>query len=97
MTEPERVDCTDCFAPPGPDNTRIAYVKTGGGLSETWHTPDRPALAITQINMEEVALLTSRDVNCSSVREATGTTDGWCSRVLTAVGCLPRQHRDAGT
>ncbi|WP_030935837.1 helicase associated domain-containing protein [Streptomyces sp. NRRL B-24720] len=53
MTEPERVDCTDCFALPGPDNTRVAYVKTGGGISETWHTPDCPALAITQINMEE--------------------------------------------
>ncbi|WP_392675946.1 hypothetical protein [Streptomyces sp. LN785] len=51
MTETERVDCTDCFALPGPDNTRIAYVKTGG--SETWHIPDCPALAITQINMEE--------------------------------------------
>lgn len=35
--ETERVDCTDCFALPGPDNTRIAYVKTGGGFSETWH------------------------------------------------------------
>ncbi len=53
MTETERVDCTDCFALPGPDNTRIAYVKSGGGISETWHTPDCPALAITQINMEE--------------------------------------------
>ncbi|GAA3482301.1 hypothetical protein [Streptomyces yanii] len=53
MTETERVDCTDCFALPGPDNTRIAYVKTGGGISETWHAPDCPALAITQINMEE--------------------------------------------
>ncbi|MFE2943447.1 hypothetical protein ACFXKG_30995 [Streptomyces sp. NPDC059255] len=24
--ETERVDCTDCFALPGPDNTRVAYV-----------------------------------------------------------------------
>ncbi|WP_326794032.1 hypothetical protein OHA79_52435 (plasmid) [Streptomyces sp. NBC_00841] len=51
--ESERVDCTDCFALPGPDNTRIAYVKTGGGISETWHAPDCPALAIRQINFEE--------------------------------------------
>ncbi|GAB2953658.1 hypothetical protein [Streptomyces sundarbansensis] len=51
--ETERVDCTDCFALPSPDNTRIAYVKTGGGISETWHAPDCPALAIMQINMEE--------------------------------------------
>ncbi|MEV6250626.1 hypothetical protein AB0M38_31265 [Streptomyces sp. NPDC051742] len=51
--ETERVDCTDCFALPGPDNTRIMYVKTGGGVSETWHTPDCPALAIMQINMAE--------------------------------------------
>ncbi|MFD7232831.1 hypothetical protein [Streptomyces sp. NPDC059881] len=43
--ETERVDCTDCFALPGSDNTRIAYVKTGGGISETWHTLDYPALA----------------------------------------------------
>ncbi|MET7498194.1 hypothetical protein ABZV61_41710 [Streptomyces sp900116325] len=28
-------------------------MKTGGGISETWLTPDCPALAITQINMEE--------------------------------------------
>ncbi|MFE4654749.1 hypothetical protein [Streptomyces sp. NPDC056707] len=53
MAETERVDCTDCFALPGPDNTRVAYVKTGGGISETWHTPDCPALAIMKINMEE--------------------------------------------
>lgn len=53
MTETERVDCTDCLALPGPDNIRVAYVKTGGGISEPWHTPDCPALAIMQINMEE--------------------------------------------
>ncbi|MFE2093381.1 hypothetical protein [Streptomyces sp. NPDC059460] len=53
MTETERVDCTDCFALPGPDNTRIAHVKTSGEISETWHTPDCPALAIMQINMGE--------------------------------------------
>ncbi|MFE7948196.1 hypothetical protein [Streptomyces sp. NPDC057426] len=51
--ETERVDCTDCFALPGPDNTRIAFVRIGGGISETWHTPDCPALAIMQINSEE--------------------------------------------
>ncbi|MGW3661327.1 hypothetical protein ACWD6R_39420 [Streptomyces sp. NPDC005151] len=51
--ETERVECTDCFALPGPDNTRIAFVKTGGGISETWHAPDCPALAIMQINFEE--------------------------------------------
>ncbi|WP_369384119.1 hypothetical protein [Streptomyces sp. cg36] len=51
--EIERVDCTDCFAMPGPDNTRIAHLKTGGGMSETWHTPDCPALAIMKITMEE--------------------------------------------
>ncbi|MEU0836206.1 hypothetical protein [Streptomyces sp. NPDC005969] len=49
MTDAERVDCTDCFVLPG------GYVKTGGGISETWHAPDCPALAITQINMEEEA------------------------------------------
>ncbi|MER7810394.1 hypothetical protein [Streptomyces sp900116325] len=53
MTEAERVDCTDCFALPGPGNTHVVYVKTGGGISETGHTSDCPALAITQINMEE--------------------------------------------
>ncbi|WP_185836975.1 hypothetical protein [Streptomyces sp. WAC 06783] len=51
--ETDRVDCTDCFALPGPDNTRIAYVKTGGGVSETWHTPDCPALTIMEINLME--------------------------------------------
>ncbi|WP_331751544.1 hypothetical protein OG215_40295 (plasmid) [Streptomyces globisporus] len=49
----ERVDCTDCFALPGPHNTRVAYVKTGGGMIETWHTPDCPADAIMRINVEE--------------------------------------------
>ncbi|MEU0689848.1 hypothetical protein [Streptomyces uncialis] len=51
--ETERVDCTDCFALPGPDNTRIVYVRTGGGISETWHIPECPALAIMRINTEE--------------------------------------------
>ncbi len=51
--ETDRVDCTDCFALPDPDNTRIAYVKAGGGVSETWHTPDCPALAIMEINLVE--------------------------------------------
>ncbi|WP_367140996.1 MULTISPECIES: hypothetical protein [Streptomyces] len=49
----ERVDCTDCFALPGPDNTRIVSVRTGGRISETWHTPECPALVILRINMEE--------------------------------------------
>lgn len=54
MTETERGDCTDCFALPGPDNnTRVAYVKTGGGIGETWRTLDCRTLAITQINMGE--------------------------------------------
>jgi hypothetical protein len=53
--ETENVDCTDCFALPGPDNTRIVYVKTGGGICETWHTPDCPQLTIMQINWEEGA------------------------------------------
>ncbi|MFJ7948841.1 hypothetical protein ACIQ6K_35210 [Streptomyces sp. NPDC096354] len=43
----------DCFALSGLDNTRVAYVKAGGGISETRHTPDCPALAVMQINMEE--------------------------------------------
>jgi hypothetical protein len=51
--ETERVDCTDCLAGPGRDNTRVSYVKTGGGLSETWHSPDCPALTIMQISFEE--------------------------------------------
>ncbi|MFB1046833.1 hypothetical protein [Streptomyces chrestomyceticus] len=51
--EAERVDCTDCFALPASDNTRIAYLKAGGTISETWHTPDCPALAIMEINLVE--------------------------------------------
>ncbi|MFJ2938397.1 hypothetical protein ACIO8G_37310 [Streptomyces sp. NPDC087219] len=51
--ETERIDCTDCFALPGPDNTRISYVKAAGGISETWHTPRCPALTIMEINWEE--------------------------------------------
>ncbi|WP_327310038.1 hypothetical protein OG730_43500 (plasmid) [Streptomyces sp. NBC_01298] len=38
--EPERVECTECFAQPHGDNMRIAYVKAGGGMSETWHSPE---------------------------------------------------------
>ncbi|WP_302062060.1 hypothetical protein [Streptomyces sp. A3M-1-3] len=38
--ETEGVDCTDCFARPGPDNTRIASVD--GWVSEVWHTTDCP-------------------------------------------------------
>jgi hypothetical protein len=52
-TETERVDCTDCLDCQGSDNTRIAMVKTGGGISETRHTPDCPQLTIMQINFEE--------------------------------------------
>ncbi|MER5359702.1 hypothetical protein [Streptomyces sp. NPDC002785] len=53
MTDKPETERVDCFALPGPDNTRITYVKTSGGISETWHNPDCPALAIMQINMEE--------------------------------------------
>ncbi|MEI5011944.1 hypothetical protein RB196_35940 [Streptomyces sp. PmtA] len=53
--EMERVDCPDCLALPDADNTRISYVKSGGGISETWHTPNCPALAIMEINIEEGA------------------------------------------
>lgn len=49
----ERIDCPECHALPGPDNTRISYVKAAGGISETWHTPDCPDLAIMRINVEE--------------------------------------------
>ncbi|MEV4335311.1 hypothetical protein AB0K02_33260 [Streptomyces sp. NPDC049597] len=70
--ETERIDCTDCFALPGPDNTRIAYVKTGGGISETWHTPDCPALVIMEINFEE---------GSQRVREQ----DAWAKGVFPAV------------
>ncbi|WP_326809781.1 hypothetical protein OIE62_40230 [Streptomyces scopuliridis] len=44
--ETERVDCTDRFALPGPDNTRVAYVKTNGRIrpliarSRPWPFPD---------------------------------------------------------
>jgi Na+-translocating ferredoxin:NAD+ oxidoreductase RnfD subunit len=41
------------LAGPGRDNTRVSYVKTGGGLSETWHSPDCPTLTIMQISFEE--------------------------------------------
>ncbi|MEU7592617.1 hypothetical protein AB0B79_06205 [Streptomyces sp. NPDC039022] len=53
--ESDRVDCTDCFALPASDNTRIAYLKAGGRISETetWHTPDCPALSIMEINLVE--------------------------------------------
>ncbi|MET8420671.1 hypothetical protein ABZV41_34780 [Streptomyces sp. NPDC005098] len=88
MTEAERVDCTDCFALPGPDNTRVAYVKTGGGMSETWHTSDCPALAITQINMEE---------GSKRVREqdawARGVFSAAHERLRKARGRDARRHR----
>ncbi|MEV3993595.1 hypothetical protein AB0J57_32325 [Streptomyces sp. NPDC049837] len=53
MTDKPETERTDCFALPSPDNTRIAYVKAAGRISETWHTPDCPALAIMEINWEE--------------------------------------------
>ncbi|MFF4700003.1 hypothetical protein [Streptomyces chattanoogensis] len=51
--EAECVDCTDCFALPRPENTRIAFVKSSGGISETWHLPDCPHLAIMKISFAE--------------------------------------------
>ncbi|MGW7603157.1 hypothetical protein [Streptomyces antimycoticus] len=53
MPETEREECTDCFAQPDADNTRIVYVKEGGVLHEIWHTPDCPQLTIMQFNSEE--------------------------------------------
>ncbi|MFE7713148.1 hypothetical protein ACFU6I_47230 [Streptomyces sp. NPDC057486] len=53
MSRGARGERSPVTALPGPDNTRIAYVQTGGGISETWHAPDCPALAIMQINFEE--------------------------------------------
>jgi hypothetical protein len=49
----ERVDCTDCFASPGDNNTRVMMVKKGGGITETWHTPDCPAEALMRVDLEE--------------------------------------------
>lgn len=51
--EVERVDCPDCFALPGRDNTRFLVAKRGGGVREWWHTPDCPELTIMQITGEE--------------------------------------------
>ncbi|MFF3787187.1 hypothetical protein [Streptomyces sp. NPDC001933] len=51
--ETEHIDCTDCYALPGPDNSHTAYVKTDGRVCATWHTPDCPALTIMRINLEE--------------------------------------------
>lgn len=49
----ELVDCTDCFARPGRDNTCISFVKTNGCMSSTWHSPTCPTLMIMKIDMEE--------------------------------------------
>ncbi|KAF0646301.1 MULTISPECIES: hypothetical protein [Streptomyces] len=49
----EHVDCADCCASPGGDNTRIVMMKKSGRITETWHTPDCPAAAILQIQVEE--------------------------------------------
>ncbi|OII61330.1 hypothetical protein BJP40_06040 [Streptomyces sp. CC53] len=51
--ETERVECPDCQALPGPDRSRVSYVKDGGGISETWHLHDCPGLAIMRIEWEE--------------------------------------------
>lgn len=51
--ETERVDCTDCFALPGPANNRVSYVKAVGVIRETWHTPDCPQFTIMRINLQE--------------------------------------------
>lgn len=52
-SETDRIDCTDCFALPGPDNTRIISATSGGGARETWHTPECPQLTVMRINLEE--------------------------------------------
>ncbi|GLF98176.1 hypothetical protein [Streptomyces yaizuensis] len=51
----ERTDCTDCWALPGPDKSRIAWVGEDRVWHEVWHTAECPELAILRIESEDGA------------------------------------------
>ncbi|WP_327250067.1 hypothetical protein [Streptomyces sp. NBC_01320] len=80
----ERVDCTDCFALPGPDNTRVLSARAGGMLGEVWHMPDCPQFTIMRIMGEE---------GCKRVLEeevwATGVFHAARERLQQAFAALP--------
>ncbi|MDH2393637.1 hypothetical protein QCN29_33730 [Streptomyces sp. HNM0663] len=73
--ETRLLDCTECFAlpGPGPDKVRVRFCGPTGPITEMWHTRDCPRRDMTEI------------MNDESRRQAAQEAEAWAEGVFPGV------------